>query len=130
MLLPRLNPTSGSISSFSGFSSKTARPSDVQRFNTSDYSQSVLRTCNSSFKDWIQVVPDVPNKLRVLSPVSVRLRRRGRNQRQPELAVVCAEVVVQVKVQSVVEKNDVKIVRRSRGWGGRPDKQVTWMWVL
>ena len=58
-----------------------------------------------------EVLVDVPDQLRELLAIRDDLVRRRRDEREPPLAVVYPQGSVEVKVQAVIEENNLKIVR-------------------
>ena len=61
-----------------------------------------------------EVLVDIPDELRILPAVLERLLRCGRDEREPPLAVVDTKRSVEIEIQAVVEKDDLKVVRRFR----------------
>lgn len=67
----------------------------------------------SIIKSLYQILVDISYELSIMSPFSRRGGRARLHERQKELAIVDPQIIVKIKVQPVIEKNDFKVVRRS-----------------
>jgi len=72
-----------------------------------------------------QIISNIGDQLGVMTPLGQVFRRVWSNQAQPEPRVVHTQLVVEIKVLPVIEKYDVKVVRRLGFGSFRSDQKVT-----
>lgn len=69
------------------------------------------RTSEGRFENGIQVISHVTNKTRVLPPLCFCSSRVWRHQREHQFAVVYPQLVIQVEVQPMIQKNNFEVMR-------------------
>lgn len=58
-----------------------------------------------------QIVANVSDKLSILSSCHSGFGRCGADEREPEVAVIDAQIPVDVKIQAVIKKDNLEVVR-------------------